>query len=73
MTETWKPEPGETDMVVLQGSPTAEEQAAIHAVLTELGTDWAQTKHRKVLDAPTGWIAGTRPGDGSIASTSSGI
>lgn len=38
-----------SDMHIVAGSPTAEESAAVEAVLTEMAAEWAETKHRKVL------------------------
>lgn len=52
------------DMQVLSGSPTVEERAAIEALLTAMAAEWAETKHRVVLDAPTEWVVNARRGRG---------
>ena len=38
-------------MHVIGGSPTPEERAAVEAVLIGMADEWAETKHRTVLDA----------------------
>ena len=47
-------------MRVEGGSPTAEEAAAVEAVLVGMAEEWAQVKHRRVLDTETEWQAKTR-------------
>lgn len=46
---------GEPIMRVVGGSPTPEERAAVEAVLVGLAEEWAQTKHRRVLDTESEW------------------
>lgn len=68
MTEPARPaEPGASDplMLVVGGSPTPEEQAAVEAVLVGLAEEWAETKHRTVLDAESEWQAKSRTPDGN--------
>lgn len=53
----------ETDtpvMRVVSGSPTPEEQAAVEAALLGLAEEWAETKHRRVLDSESEWQAKSR-------------
>lgn len=38
-----------SDMHIVAGNPTAEEAAAVEAVLTEMAAEYGETKHRKVL------------------------
>ncbi|WP_072314228.1 acyl-CoA carboxylase epsilon subunit [Agrococcus sp. Marseille-P2731] len=47
-------------MHVVSGAPTAQEQAAVEAVLVGLAEEWAETKHRRVLDTESEWQAKTR-------------
>lgn len=47
-------------MRVVSGSPTAEEAAAVEAVLTGMAEEWAETKHRRVLDSESEWQAKSR-------------
>lgn len=56
MSETWKPDLPSADMRVLSGSPTPEEAAAIEALLTSMASEWAETKHRVVLDSEPKWM-----------------
>ena len=42
-------------MRVVGGSPTREERAAVEAVLVGLAEEWAETKHRRVLDSESEW------------------
>jgi hypothetical protein len=51
-------------MVVCGGSPTPEEQAAVEAVLTGMAAEWAETKHRRVLDTESEWHSKSRLPDG---------
>jgi hypothetical protein len=52
-------------MVVVSGSPTPEEQAAVEAALTGMAAEWAETKHRRVLDTESEWQSKSRlPGGG---------
>lgn len=51
-------------MRVVGGSPTPEERAAVEAALTGLADEWAETKHRRVLDAESEWQAKTRTPSG---------
>lgn len=52
-------------MTVVGGSPTDEERAAIEAVLSGSADEWAQTKHRRVLDTESEWLARSRTPTGS--------
>lgn len=54
------PEATEPIMTVVGGSPTDEERAAIEAVLTSAAAEWAETKHRRVLDVESEWQAKSR-------------
>lgn len=47
-------------MRVVSGAPTAEEQAAVEAALVGLAEEWAETKHRRVLDSESEWQAKSR-------------
>ncbi|MGC5076959.1 acyl-CoA carboxylase subunit epsilon [Agrococcus sp. DT81.2] len=47
-------------MTVVGGSPTAEERAAVEAVLLGMAGEWAETKHRRVLDTESEWQAKSR-------------
>ncbi|GAA3597238.1 acyl-CoA carboxylase subunit epsilon [Agrococcus terreus] len=47
-------------MQVVSGSPTPEERAAVEAVLTGMADEWAETKHRTVLDTESEWQARSR-------------
>jgi len=47
-------------MTVVGGSPTAEERAAVEAVLLGMADEWAETKHRAVLDTESEWQAKAR-------------
>lgn len=47
-------------MQVVGGSPTPEERAAVEAVLTGMADEWAETKHRTVLDTESEWQARSR-------------
>ena len=51
-------------MRVVAGSPTPEEQAAVEAVLVGLAEEWAETKHRRVLDTESEWQAKSRTPSG---------
>lgn len=51
-------------MIVVAGSPTPEEQAAVEAALTGMAAEWAETKHRRVLDRETEWQSKSRLPDG---------
>ncbi|MGM1030771.1 MAG: acyl-CoA carboxylase subunit epsilon [Actinomycetota bacterium] len=53
-------EASEPVMTVVGGSPTDEERAAIQAVLTGSAEEWAETKHRRVLDTESEWQAKSR-------------
>ncbi|MCH1882315.1 acyl-CoA carboxylase epsilon subunit [Agrococcus sp. ARC_14] len=72
MTEPQQPAPhrpahadaSEPIMRVVAGSPTAEERAAVEAVLVGLAEEWAETKHRTVLDAESEWQAKSRTATG---------
>lgn len=50
----------EPRMTVVGGSPTAEERAAVEAVLRGSAEEWAETKHRRVLDTESEWQAKSR-------------
>ncbi|WP_306232626.1 acyl-CoA carboxylase epsilon subunit [Agrococcus beijingensis] len=52
-------------MTVVDGSPTAEERAAVQAVLVGLAAEWAETKHRRVLDTESEWQAKSRTPSGN--------
>ena len=45
---------------VVGGSPPPEERAAVEAVLLGMADEWAETKHRTVLDAESEWQAKSR-------------
>jgi hypothetical protein len=47
-------------MQVVGGSPTPEEQAAVQAALTGMAEEWAETKHRRVLDTEGEWQSKAR-------------
>ncbi|WP_347756234.1 acyl-CoA carboxylase subunit epsilon [Agrococcus sp. ProA11] len=47
-------------MQVVSGAPTDEEQAAVEAALLGLAEEWAETKHRRVLDSESEWQAKSR-------------
>jgi hypothetical protein len=49
-------------MAVVGGSPTDEERAAVEAVLTGMADEWAETKHRRVLDTESEWLVKARSG-----------
>lgn len=51
-------------MEVVGGSPTPEERAAVEAVLTGMADEWAETKHRTVLDTESEWQARSRTPSG---------
>ncbi|WP_405217563.1 acyl-CoA carboxylase epsilon subunit [Agrococcus sp. Ld7] len=51
-------------MRVVSGAPTAEEQAAVQAALLGLAEEWAETKHRRVLDSESEWQAKSRTASG---------
>ena len=51
-------------MTVVGGSPTAEERAAVEAVLLGCAAEWAETKHRRVLDTESEWQAKSRTPSG---------
>ena len=51
-------------MTVVSGSPTDEERAAIQAVLSGSAAEWAETKHRRVLDVESEWQAKSRTPNG---------
>ncbi|MCR8671010.1 acyl-CoA carboxylase subunit epsilon [Agrococcus sp. HG114] len=54
----------EPRMAVVGGSPTPEERAAVEAVLTGMAAEWAETKHRRVLDSESEWQSKSRLPDG---------
>ena len=47
-------------MRVVGGSPSADEQAAVEAALTSMAEEWAETKHRRVLDTESEWQSKSR-------------
>jgi len=47
-------------MIVVGGAPTDEERAAVEAVLLGMADEWAETKHRRVLDTESEWQAKSR-------------
>lgn len=49
---------------VVGGSPTPEERAAVEAVLVGLADEWAETKHRRVLDTESEWQSKSRSAEG---------
>lgn len=49
-----------TLMRVVSGSPSPEEAAAAEAVLSGMAEEWAETKHRAVLDTESEWQAKSR-------------
>ncbi|WP_425843337.1 acyl-CoA carboxylase epsilon subunit [Agrococcus sp. TSP3-2-1] len=51
-------------MAIVAGSPTPEEQAAVEAALTGMAAEWAETKHRRVLDSESEWQSKSRLADG---------
>ena len=51
-------------MRVVGGSPTPEEAAAVEAVLVGLADEWAETKHRRVLDTESEWQSKARTPSG---------
>ena len=51
-------------MRVVSGSPTREERAAVQAALVGLAEEWAETKHRRVLDSESEWQAKSRTATG---------
>lgn len=51
-------------MRVVAGSPTPEERAAVEAALLGLAEEWAETKHRRVLDSESEWQAKSRTATG---------
>jgi len=51
-------------MTVVGGSPTPEERAAVEAVLLGMAGEWAETKHRRVLDTESEWQAKSRTPSG---------
>ena len=51
-------------MRVVGGSPTPEERAAVEAVLLGMADEWAETKHRRVLDTESEWQAKQRSESG---------
>jgi hypothetical protein len=51
-------------MTVVGGSPTDEERAAVEAVLLGLADEWAETKHRRVLDTESEWQSRARTATG---------
>lgn len=53
-------EASEPIMHVVSGSPSTEERAAVEAVLVGLAEEWAETKHRRVLDSESEWQAKSR-------------
>ena len=53
-------EASEPVMTVVGGSPTDEECAAVEAVLSGMAEEWAETKHRAVLDTESEWQAKSR-------------
>ncbi len=53
-------EAAEPIMTVVGGSPTDEERAAVEAVLSGMADEWAETKHRRVLDVESEWQAKSR-------------
>ncbi len=50
----------EPSMAVVGGSPTDEERAAVEAVLSGMADEWAETKHRRVLDTESEWQSKSR-------------
>jgi hypothetical protein len=52
-------------MTVVGGSPTDEERAAVEAVLVGLADEWAETKHRRVLDTESEWQSRARTATGT--------
>ncbi|WP_026373608.1 acyl-CoA carboxylase epsilon subunit [Agrococcus lahaulensis] len=54
----------ESVMIVVAGSPTPEERAAVEAALTGMAAEWAETKHRRVLDSESEWQSKSRLPDG---------
>lgn len=59
-SETAQPAASEPIMQVVSGSPTPEERAAVETVLVGLAEEWAETKHRRVLDSESEWQAKSR-------------
>ncbi len=57
-------DPSEPRMLVVAGSPTPEERAAVEAVLVGMAEEWAQTKHRRVLDTESEWQSKARTPSG---------
>lgn len=53
-------EASEAIMRVVSGSPSDQERAAVEAVLVGLAEEWAETKHRRVLDSESEWQARSR-------------
>lgn len=51
-------------MRVVSGAPTHEERAAVQASLVGLAEEWAETKHRRVLDSESEWQAKSRTATG---------
>ncbi|MET4099386.1 hypothetical protein ABIB37_001623 [Agrococcus sp. UYP10] len=51
-------------MTVVGGSPTDEERAAVEAVLLGMAEEWAETKHRRVLDTESEWQSRARTDTG---------
>jgi hypothetical protein len=70
-------EPVETDLAVISGSPSAEDMAAITAVLAGVLDELAAEQGRRELAAPSAWArsqralrSSLRPGDGAWRSFS---
>lgn len=64
MMSTKHGDASEPMMQVVSGSPTAEEAAAVEAVLVGMAEEWAETKHRRVLDTESEWHAKSRTDSG---------
>ena len=64
MNGATEPDASDPVMVVVAGSPTPEERAAVEAVLTGMAAEWAETKHRRVLDSESEWQSKSRLADG---------
>ncbi len=64
MSDAATPDASEPVMTVVGGSPTAEERGAVEAVLRGCADEWAETKHRRVLDTESEWQAKSRTPSG---------
>ena len=60
MSDAPTPAASEPIMTVVGGSPTDEERAAVEAVLLGMAEEWAETKHRRVLDSESEWQSKSR-------------